>query len=415
MQGGVLDSAHSLKKYRMEQAVVSLTHLGCAELAGRFGDEVMPPSRSWVNDFCTRHGFVLSSVTDIQKVRHQSAHIENLLDFLRKIYPRIVNTPTELLFNCDETMLSAKRHYKGVTLEGVQAVAPIEEPTQHMSSLVTICASGAQVPQMIVLSGLKCLPPSLRQFESRCWFASSSNGWVTRNLFSIWAMNFCHWLSHYRLGLPEAMQDMPAVLLLDGHSSRQNYAAMSYLAKYNVIVIVLPSHTTHIIQPFDVAIASSYKAEFKKSMLRNLQKATLTQLSRADALRTASVGAAVEAYHKSATWSNCQSTFRRTGFRPASADEIRRSPFVLEGRRDEAAVTTYQLSGRVLTDSDELAQLLSVQIERGADPMFLLALDRGPFRFTIKTAPLVSGRLLSAIHPCMIRNRDGSFRRIAFD
>ena len=211
------------------------------------------------------------------------------------------------------------------------------------------------------------------------------------------------------------MPDMPAVLLLDGHSSRQNYAAMSYLAKYNVIVIVLPSHTTHIIQPFDVAIASSYKAEFKKSMLRNLQKATLTQLSRADALRTASVGAAVEAYHKSATWSNCQSTFRRTGFRPASADEIRRSPFVLEGRRDEAAVTTYQLSGRVITDSDELAQLLSVQIERGADPMFLLALDRGPFRFTIKTAPLVSGRLLSAIHPCMIRNRDGSFRRIAFD
>lgn len=404
----VLDAAKCLKKARHEQAVLLLQGIRCPELAAKVNLDVTEPARSWVNDFCQRNGFRITSVTDIQKARHKNAYFGNLAEFLNRIAPVIVNTPAELVFNCDETMLSGKRRYKGVTLEGVPAIAPIEDMPHHMSALVTISATGARVPQLLVLSNLCSLPDSLSQFQSRCWFASSGNGWMTRNLFTLWAMNFSHWLQMYRLQLPKSIRDKPAVLFLDGHSSRKNYDAMSYLARHNVTVIVLPAHVTHILQPFDVGIAAPYKAEFKKSVLRGLQKVTDTCRSNTDALRTATVLAALEAYDRTVTFQNCESAFRAAALFPLSINAMRRNAFVLDGRCD-IPVNGYQISGRVLTAPDEL-QILSGQ--NGGNAGMLLP---AAFQSFMQCGALTSGRQLTPLHPQLIRQVDGSLREFTFD
>ena len=405
----VLEAAQCLKRTRHEEAVSLLLGIECDDLAQRISLDVDEPSRSWLNDFCMRNGLKLSSVSDVQKARYKNAYFENLAEFMGKIAPILAATPADLLFNCDETMLSGKRRYKGVTLEGVRAIAPVDDMSHHMSALVTICANGTRVPQLFVLSRLCSLPESLRGLASRCWFASSSNGWITRNLFTLWAINFAHWLQIYRLQLPSEIRNKPAVLLLDGHSSRKNHAAISYLARHNVTVIVLPAHVTHILQPFDVGIAGPYKAEFKKSVIRILQKVTETCRSPTDALRTATVLAAFEAYDSTVTFENCRSAFRAAGICPLSVDVMRENPFVLDGRSD-SQVAGYQVGGRVLTSPEELETLA-----RECGPQAVGLLIPGVFQSLMLCAPLTSGRQLSRLHPQLIRGIDGSLQEITFD
>jgi hypothetical protein len=71
------------------------------------------------------------------------------------------------------------------------------------------------------------------------------------------------------------------LLILDGHNSHCTYGFCKFAADHNIIVICLPSHTTHALQPCDVAcfgpLASAWKsgvnsasADYVEIMKRNL-------------------------------------------------------------------------------------------------------------------------------------------------
>ena len=120
------------------------------------------------------------------------------------------------------------RVYKAVAdRENMHAITNGLPPYQHMSAMVTINASGESVPPMIILSNLQKLPQDLREFQHAAWWASSPNGWMTKRLFTCWAVNFAHWLAKY-LAKINVHESMPALLFVDGHSSRINYTALEY-------------------------------------------------------------------------------------------------------------------------------------------------------------------------------------------
>ncbi len=58
------------------------------------------------------------------------------------------------------------------------------------------------------------------------------------------------------------------LLILDGHNSHCTYAFCKYAADHRIIVVCLPSHTTHALQPCDVGVfgpvASAWKSEVNK-------------------------------------------------------------------------------------------------------------------------------------------------------
>ena len=178
---------------------------------------------------------------------------------LRDLLQRI---STSLLFNADETMLSAKRTYKCLPVDENPHAVTVEPPrTQHITAMVTLSAVGESVPLFLVLSNLQHLPNSPAGLHSRAWFASSSHGWMTRFLFLDWVVCFCHWLTAYRARLGGLTS--PAALIVDGHSTRLNPAALAYLMRHNVRPIILPAHSSHITQPFDVAVAASFKSPYQ--------------------------------------------------------------------------------------------------------------------------------------------------------
>ena len=139
----VMEAAHAIKMWRLEEAVRELLACGCQDLAGSIPPNSEPPSRPWVNAFCRRRGLTIKKRREIEVSRLRAGFYDDLTGFLTDVNSELGDTPPELIFNCDETMLSAKRQYKGVVPGGmITAIGPEESDRQHVTAMITVCAAG---------------------------------------------------------------------------------------------------------------------------------------------------------------------------------------------------------------------------------------------------------------------------------
>ncbi|SPO49284.1 uncharacterized protein PSANT_06975 [Moesziomyces antarcticus] len=70
------------------------------------------------------------------------------------------------------------------------------------------------------------------------------------------------------------IQDKKRLLLLDGHNSHTSLAFTEFAERNNIILLCFPAHATHLLQPLDVAIFGSLKAQYTK-MISSLAKSEL--------------------------------------------------------------------------------------------------------------------------------------------
>ena len=59
-----------------------------------------------------------------------------------------------------------------------------------------------------------------------------------------------------------AVPERPLILFVDGHKSHVTLEVIDLAREKNVILFCLPPHTTHALQPLDVAVFKSLKAYF---------------------------------------------------------------------------------------------------------------------------------------------------------
>ena len=183
-----------------------------------------------------------------------------------------------------------------------------------------------------------------------------------------------NWLSDFRMKLPPPLREENVLLIMDGHNSRENPLALALLRRARVKVYILPSHTTHVLQMFDVGLASPLKKEFTSKFRKELKKLNTTPstMSNTAKLRYAAIKAFISAWDTVCTPINCESTAKTTGTYPVSAEAAKMSPFVRKltdaerekfearKRRNENRVS---ISGRIITEAEfivELANYLKV-------------------------------------------------------
>ena len=158
------------------------------------------------------------------------------------------------IFNCDETGLPLNPACGKV----------IEEKGSKNPSFVT----GGDKSQVTVLACTSAagyaLPPFVI-FDRQSLNQDMTKGEVPGTLYGLSRMNselFYHWfLNHFLQYAPPAR---PLMLLLDGHSSHYSPATIKLAAENQIIVFVLPPHTTHIAQPLDRGCFSPLKTAWRK-------------------------------------------------------------------------------------------------------------------------------------------------------
>jgi hypothetical protein len=127
--------------------------------------------------------------------------------------------------------------------------------------MCTITANGDAFRPMFVLPEFVQLPDELKSFCPEAYFVSSGTGWMTQRTFLMYAHVLLYELSLYRAKLEPNLREERLLLILDGHSSRWTSEAIALLRDGGVDVLVLPAHCTHVLQPFDVCVASAVKNE----------------------------------------------------------------------------------------------------------------------------------------------------------
>ena len=85
-------------------------------------------------------------------------------------------------------------------------------------------------------------------------YGSSTNGWFDQELFLLW---------FHKLFLMSVPKVRPLLLIMDGHSSHYSPDFIRIAAKEQILIFVLPLHTTHLTQPLDKGCFGPLKTAWK--------------------------------------------------------------------------------------------------------------------------------------------------------
>jgi hypothetical protein len=84
----------------------------------------------------------------------------------------------------------------------------------------------------------------------------SKSGWTIEDLFMVWLKHFG---GHTRSSI-----EYPVFLILDNQSSHCTLEAYKYCTENGIVVVSIPSHTSHRLQPLDVTFFGPLKTAFRR-------------------------------------------------------------------------------------------------------------------------------------------------------
>ena len=383
--GILIDKAYELKMIRYDFGLEFLEAIKADSIFSEITekrDREVPPVRSWINGVLADLLISIRTTRFIDILRKISCTPENIQNYFEIAAEIISRIHPFLLFGADETMLFPSVRKKVVLPANVQSEFITAKTTlPHFSAMCSHNIYGRSFANFIILPNLKNLPAELSEFADigDVTFCSSKSGWQTKETFLMWVICFINDVSVYRQDLPEEIRDQEALLIIDGHSSRENPFAMQLLAEAKISVLVLPSHTSHLLQIFDVSLASPLKRMFSDLFNEGIRKLEGDHV--ASTLRKLVISSFLTAWKSVCTLKNCQSGASATGTFPCNVEIPLASRFVekLNPRYQEKAQAHREyaekminINARVITDNEELSELNRKLQEKGSPDYCLI-------------------------------------------
>ena len=83
----------------------------------------------------------------------------------------------------------------------------------------------------------------------------SESGWSNTEIFK-------KYLSDHFVKYVQGSSDSYKLVLYDGHKTHLHPDIIQWALKNNIVLFVLPAHSSHILQPLDVAVLAPFKNTF---------------------------------------------------------------------------------------------------------------------------------------------------------
>ncbi|KAJ6235308.1 hypothetical protein M0813_28750 [Anaeramoeba flamelloides] len=167
---------------------------------------------------------------------------------------------------CLAPMNKKKNIYKGKAKNG-----------RLISLAVTITARGKLLKTLVIIPN-KCV--SEKTFEKSdledFFWTYSKKGFMNKKIFLQW-VNKIFIPTVIKIRKKQNLDENErALLILDGHSSRINFPALVLMRINCVDVVIIPSHSSHILQPLDVGVFHIFKSNLRKAKLNQDDNPFLT-------------------------------------------------------------------------------------------------------------------------------------------
>ena len=258
--------ALNLQNERAEKAFELLNMCKCPTLAAKV-KVVFNIDLKWLENMTERHNLNIVPKSDLETMRRIACGKVSIEEFFTK-HSHLFTRDPRLIFNMDETSVSANKKFKVVVSKGRIPLSETDPLYPHMTACVTVSAGGYVMKPMLILKNKKSLK-GLEEVSNLAYFATSSSGWMNKKLFTYWGLIFLAEILRYRLSLPSNIRNQRILLIVDGHKSRANYFIARLFDIYGIDILVFPGHTSHLLQPFDVSIASPLKTAYQRRLSRN--------------------------------------------------------------------------------------------------------------------------------------------------
>ena len=172
-----------------------------------------------------------------------------------------------------------------------------------------ICAAGWAIPPFVIFGG-KVLISSWYVDLPRDWvIETSANGWTTNELG-------LKWLKHFDAHTKERTVGVYRLLIVDGHESHNNHEFHKYCKEQKIIVLCMPSHSSHLLQPLDVGCFAPLKRAYYKE-IEGWSRYAKTQVKKETFLPAFYI-----AFSSAITKENILASFRGAGLVPHNLEQV---------------------------------------------------------------------------------------------
>lgn len=283
----------------------------------KFNKETRTAGYDWLNLFLRRHpDIAIRKAEGVSIARASHMNRENVNQFfqlLDKILSdnQLHDKPANI-FNTDETGLQLNNKPCHVlAAKGSKNVSSITSGEKGETISVIACcnAEGVFLPPFAIFKGKNKKDDYLDGMPAGSAIAmSQKSAYVNANIFKDWLEN--HFIPRKPAGT--------VLLILDGHTSHTNSVeVLEFCEANNVVLLCLPSHTTHYLQPLDRSFFKSLKSNYYSACNNFLKANPARKITRQQFGQLLG-----SSWSKSATVQNGSAGFRATGIAPFNPEII---------------------------------------------------------------------------------------------
>jgi hypothetical protein len=185
---------------------------------------------------------------------------------------------------------------------------------EFVSILACISATGDALPPSLIYAGEGLLDSWLEEYDTKdkAYFGVSENGWSC-NAFGL------HWLEKvFDKNTGAKAGRSRRLLIVDGHSSHVNMKFIDLADSLRILILILPPHSTHRLQPLDVGLFAPLARFYTNGLIKRMNDACgMVSMSKRDFW-----GVFWPSWKEAFTQKNIASAFEKTGIFPADSSRV---------------------------------------------------------------------------------------------
>ena len=277
----------------------------------KFDHNTRMAGKDWLRGFIQRNGALTIRKPIATSLARINGFTENAVNGFFDVLEDTLqngNFNATNIWNCDETgMSTVVQPGKVVATKGVRQVrkASSAERGKNTTALCCMNAAGNFLPPMIIFPR-KRFQDILMQGAP----AGAIGGVNVKGTGYIDQTLFLRWLHHFQ-AVTNCSINAKHLLLLDGHESHKTLEAVEYGRTNGIVMISLPPHSSHRLQPLDRTFFKTLNTNYERqvhSFMMSHHGERVTQFHVA--------GLFGAAYNRSATVISAANGFRCTGIWP---------------------------------------------------------------------------------------------------
>lgn len=270
-------------------------------------------NHKWIYRFTKRHPEIGSIYArQLEYARKDGAsyeHVQRWFDAVSSKYAEHKYQPSDI-WNMDESGFGIGEE------QAMKVLVYLDKGTQYkviagkqewVTDIECINAAGEALPPLLIFKGDNVNARWLNEQTPEDWYlATSKNGWTSNQLGLEWLKRVFQPLTYKKAAGRQRL------LIADGHGSHIQGDFIAYCMENKIDLLIMPPHTSHLLQPLDVGVFSAFKR------YHTIETHALTRLSSQRIPRAEWIELLSRARVKAMIRENILSGWRGTGLWPAT-------------------------------------------------------------------------------------------------